>query len=266
MMRLPTALALAVTALVSYTQEWKEIARINSSIDAFTTDELGNIYVLNGDVLELYDANGLLLMRNSAKTFGRIDVIDAFYSLKPMVFSGDQKQIAVLDNTLAVQGSVIDLSRNDSPWVTHVCAGVQNSFWFFDERELSLTRVDAQLRSLASTGRLDQLLGFTPHPTMMQEANSRLFVNDPEQGVMVFDLFGAYLKTLPITGAQRIEARGGSVFFFREGRLWSYDQLSFATQAVPWPEGLVATDARLERDRLFARTADGITIFSAARK
>ena len=266
MMRFPFVLVLAFAAFPVRAQEWKEVARISAPIDAFTTDELGNTYVLNGDVLELYDANGVRLMRNSAKTFGRIDVIDAFYSLKPMVFSRDQRRIAVLDNTLALQGSVIDLSPNGWPWVTHVCAGVQNSFWFFDERDLSLTRIDAQLRSLASTGRLDQLLGFTPHPTMMQEANSRLYLNDPEQGVLVFDLFGAYLKTLPILGAQRIEARGGSVFFFREGRLWSYDLLSFETQALPLPEAVVATDARLERDRLFVRTAEGITIFSAARK
>lgn len=247
-------------------QEWTEVARIPGRVDAFTTDELGNLYVVNGDVLELYDANGRRLARNSTKTFGGIDVIDAFYSLKPMVFSRQQRQIAMLDNTLAVQGSVIDLARNGYPWVTLVCAGVQNTFWCYDERALSLTRIDAQLRPMASTGRLDQLLGFVPEPTGMVEANSRLYVNDPARGVLVFDLFGAYLSTLPITGASMIEVKGGSVFFFREGALTAYDPKAFTTEVLPMPAEAGATGARIERDRVYVRTTDGMVIRSSARK
>ena len=54
-------------------------------------------------------------MRNSVKTFGRINTLDAFYSLKPMVFSQEQGQLAMLDNTLSLQGSVLNLPRNGLP-------------------------------------------------------------------------------------------------------------------------------------------------------
>lgn len=238
-------------------------AHIDGPVDAFTTDELGHVYVLRGDVLELYDASGKRLARNSAKTFGRIAVIDAFYSLKPMVFSSEQKQIAVLDNTLAAQGSVMDLARGGFTWATLACAGVQNAFWLFDEREMSVTRVDGQLRTLATSGRLDQILGFTPRPVQMQEYGNLLYVNDPDHGVLVFDLFATHMRTLPITGAMRIQVRGDRLFFFKEALLQAYDLRTFTAQPVPAAAGQRALDMRVERDRLYVLTPRGIEIAAA---
>jgi len=147
--------------------------------------------------------------------------------------------------------------------VTLACSSVQNAFWFFDERALQLTRVDAQLRTLATTGRLDQLLGITPHPVQMQELDSWLYVCDPEQGVLVFDVFGAYAKTLPIVGTKSVEVRAGSVFYVKDGALLRYDMKSFDTYPIAWPasmKGLRILDARIDRADLFCLTEDGIVI------
>ena len=194
MLMRPLILLLCFLALSAAHAQQRRV--ITGGADLFTTDEMGNIYVLRGDVLELYDLNGAHRMRNSVKTFGRITTLDAFYSLKPMLFSTEQGQLAILDNTLSLQGSVLNLPRSGYAQVVLTCVGVQNAFWFFDQRELALIRVDAQLRELANTGRLDQLLGITPSPASMQEFDSRLYVNDPAEGILVFDLFGTYLKTI----------------------------------------------------------------------
>src|SRR5690606_41913249 len=110
---------------------------VEGAFDRVTTDEMGNVYALKGDELMLFDKDGVQFMRNSVKTFGRITQIDAFYSLKPMVFSTEQGMLAVLDNTLSVQGSVIEVTR-DFPQVVLAAMSVQNHFWLFDERELSI--------------------------------------------------------------------------------------------------------------------------------
>ncbi|MBK9060931.1 MAG: hypothetical protein IPL81_14065 [Flavobacteriales bacterium] len=119
---------------------------VEGAMDRFTTDELGNLYTLRGNDLDLYDPHGRHVAHNSLNTFGAISRIDAFSSLKPLIFSRAQGQLAMLDNTLSVQGSVLDLSRNGFPQVTLACMSVQGRIWFFDERELALMRVDAQLR------------------------------------------------------------------------------------------------------------------------
>jgi hypothetical protein len=237
---------------------------IEGEFDRFTTDELGNVYALQGDELRLFNAQGKKLARNSVKTFGQITYIDAFSSLKPMIFSRGQGMLAVLDNTLAMQGDPVDLNRNGFPQVTLACMSVQNCFWFFDERLLQLTRVDAQLRPLSSTGRLDQLLGTTPHPVLMQEFDSWLYVSDPEQGVLVFDIFGGYSRTIPILGATGLEVRDGHIIYLKDGILHAYDLKTFE---VDMPITWLATakekgvrDARIEQGALYTLYPDRIVI------
>lgn len=236
---------------------------IPGRFDRFTTDELGNIYALRGDEIEMFDRRGRGWLRNSVKTFGRVTTIDPFYSLKPMVFSAEQGQLATLDNTLSVQGSVINLPRRGFPQVVLACVSVQNAFWFFDQRELELVRVDAQLRPLASTGRIDQLLGIAPDPVQMQELDNWLFVNSPKHGILVFDLFAGYYKTIPITDATSFEVRKEALYFMREGRPQRYDMKRFDTVELPLPAlpaDAVIRDARVEQERLYLLLDDQILI------
>jgi hypothetical protein len=257
-MTLAFGLHMAVVA-----QDVPKPVELKGAFDLFTTDELGHVYALKGDELFLSDANGKPLAKNSLKTFGEITCLDATFSLKPMIFSRQQRQLAVLDNTLSLQGAVIDLSRSGWPQVALACASVQNAFWLFDERDLQLIRVDAQLRPLATTGRLDQVLGFAPHPTEMHELDGWLYVNDPERGVHVFDLFAAFTRTLPIIGAHGLEVRAGSIFHMKDGAFVRYDLLSRETMPIAWPSwahALHPTNARLENTQLYLLTEDGVTI------
>ncbi len=266
-MKLPLILSLAIvpfswndTSSIQTDRLNGEAHEIMGNFDRFTTDELGHVYTLFGDELVIHDNQGRQGLRNSLKTFGRITHIDAFYSLKPMVFSADQGRLAVLDNTLSLQGSVIDLSR-EFPQVVLAAASVQNNFWLFDERELSIRRVDGQLRPIADTGRLDQLLGFTPRPVSMHEHDSWLYVNDTINGVLVFDLFGTYARTIPITGARTIEVRGKELYFFKDEKLQLYNMQSFEISEISMPDQFgKVIDARVERGSVYLQLADRIVI------
>lgn len=237
--------------------------QVEGGMDLFTTDELGNLYVLRGNDLELHDRRGKRIARNSLNTFGPITGIDAFYSLKPMIFSAPQGQLAVLDNTLSLQSGPTDLVRQGFPQVTLACSSVQNRFWFFDDRELAIKRVDARLNEVANTGRLDQLLNYTPQPTCMVETDGRLYVVDPAHGVMVFDLFGTFVRTLPVTGVERMQVRDDGLWFVDNGKLLRYDIRTFVTEEIPWPTGFDGTpvlDARIEQGRLYLLTAERLLV------
>lgn len=266
-MRSPHTLLFLLCASLLMAQFPPTATEIKGVFDRFTTDELGNVYALRGDELLLFDAQGKRLARNSVKTFGNISCIDAFSSMKPMIFSRDQSLIAVLDNTLSVQGDAIDLARNGFPQVTLACMSVQNSFWLFDERQLQFMRLDAQLHTISNTGRLDQLLGFTPHPSSMVEEDGWLYVCDPEQGVLVFDLFGGYAKALPVIGAGAVEVRAGAVLYLKDGVLHRYDLKSFNVDLpITWLVGKDiprALDVRIENGSLYALFPDRIVIGTA---
>ena len=236
---------------------------VEGSVDRFTTDELGNLYLLRGNDLDLYDQHGKHVAHNSLNTFGPISRIDAFSSLKPLIFSKAQGQLAMLDNTLSVQGSVLDLPRNGFSQVTLACMSVQGRIWFFDERELALIRVDGQLRPVANSGRLDQLLPFTPQPTYMEEDDDRVYLVDPGHGVMIFDLFGTFVRNLPIIGAERIQVRQGFIWSVVNGRLDRYDMRTFSTDPVAWPtasDTLPVLDARFEHGVLYRLLPDRVLV------
>lgn len=234
---------------------------IEGRFDAFTTDELGNVYALQGDELVLFDAKGRSWLRNSLKTFGRINAIDAFYSLKPMVHAREQGQLAVLDNTLSIQGSVINLPRSGYPQAVLACMSVQNSFWLFDQQEMALLRADGQLKSMANTGRLDQLLGFAPEPVAMQEHDSRLYVNSPAHGLLVFDLFGTFVKQVPITGARGFQVREGRIVYLDGKGAWLYDIRSFAIEPIPIDAPVdQVRDLRVDRGMVHLLLADRILV------
>lgn len=266
-MRSATALCCAVIATLVHAQWPPAAVTIKGSFSRFTTDELGNVYALQGDELMLFAPDGSRLARNSAKTLGEITRIDAFSSMKPMIFSRSQGMLVSLDNTLSVQGDPISLPRNGYPQVALACASVQNCFWLFDDRSMQLTRVDAQLRAVTSTGRLDRMLGFFPHPVYMVEDDGWLYLDDPENGVLVFDLFGGFVRTLPIMGASTIEVRSGNVVFLKDGVLHTYDPKRFTTELpVTWlasKEVPRPLDARVEQGRLYALFPDRIVIAQA---
>jgi len=252
-------------SLLGSAQGVDSVRTIPGNFDLFTTDELGNVYALKGDELKLFNPEGKSWLRNSLKTFGRITHIDVFQSLKPLVFAAEQGQLAMLDNTLAVQGSVINLPREGYPQVDLACASVQNFFWFFDPRELQLIRVNSKLSTVNASGRLDQLLGFTPRPVQMQELDNWLYMNDPAHGILVFDLFATYYKTIPITGATGFEVRGNDLWYVKDSVLHRYDRLTFASEHFPLPGVGTVRDARIERGRVYILREDRIEIVQLGR-
>lgn len=259
-MRTLLLLLLLLARTAAGAQVFDSLRSIPGRFDLFTTDELGNVYALRGDELRVFDVEAKGGLRNSLKTFGRITHIDVFQSLKPLVFARDQGQLAMLDNTLAVQGSVINLPSSGYPQVELACGSVQNCFWFFDPRELALMRVNSKLTVLNSSGRLDQLLGFTPRPTQLQELDNWLYVNDPAHGILVFDLFATYYRTIPIIGADRFEVRGNDLWYMHNDTLHRYDRMSFASEHFPMPGTGTVRDARIERGHLYLLREDRIDI------
>ena len=104
-----------------------------------------------------------------------------------------------------------------------------------------------------------------PRPSYMEEANDKLYMVDPDNGVFVFDLFGTPLRTLPITGARHVDVREGAVWYVAGNQLLRYDLLTMATETGPRPapaqdETITVVDARIEHGRLYRLTADRILV------
>lgn len=247
-------------AQASFAQQFEKIAFIESEVRLFTTDELEKVYIAQKDVIELYDPDGNFLFKNSGKRFGKISSIDATYSLKPIVFFKEQMEMMLLDNTLSLQGDVVPLDIRGYPQAELVCSSVNNNYWIYDRLNLELVRVNDQFNTIASTGRLDQLINIAPDPDFLIEYNNWVYLNDPLNGVLVFDIYGTYYKTIPLLGLSRLQVRGNNIYFFKDGKFQSYNMRSFEQAVLPVPEE-DPIHVRKEKDRLFVQSEKGITIY-----
>ena len=104
---------------------------IKSKIDLFTSDNLGNIYLVKGDELKKYNSKGELLKVFSNKKLGAISSIDASNPLRVLLFYKDQSQLVILDSQLSPNGNPIDLLGMNLEQSDVVCSSFNNGIWLF---------------------------------------------------------------------------------------------------------------------------------------
>jgi hypothetical protein len=192
-------LILATKSTVAQTpSDYQLIAEINKKATFITMDKLGGIYACDGTTIDKYNEKGEFLFSHSALSTGRISFIDAHNPLKIIVFSKDFMRLLFLDNKLAPQENAYLLS-NLNLFPTCVCTSYDNGFWLYDESVKQLFRYDAHQNLSNKSQDITYFAEKEVNPSFIKESESGfLLVNDMENGILVFDHFGTYLKTIPI--------------------------------------------------------------------
>ena len=84
----------------------------------------------------------------------------------------------------------------------------------------------------------------------MMERNGQIYVNDSAIGVLVFDNFGAYYKTIPIHGLRKFQVLQEQVVYFEGGKLKSYNPVTFEAKMITLPDSTHVVQAVIERERI----------------
>jgi len=239
---------------------YKLIDKIPLEGGSFTTDNLQNIYVYTGNVLKKYNSAGVLLYTHSDKAYGDITSVDVFDPMKVMVFYKDFPVIVYLDNTLSQNGNTINPSDMGYPLTCMVCMSHDNGLWIYDAQTLQLIRFDVNLAPLQKTGNLNQLLGVSISPVSLCEYNNYVYVDDTTQGILVFDAFGTYYKTMPFTRTRHFEVSGDDIFYMSHHRLHSFHMKTITEDEIAQPDSL-ATQARVEKNLLYDKYMDTVRVY-----
>ena len=165
----------------------------------FTTDNLGNIYLLNANnqIKKVNDHGDSIGIYNDIKRYGNIFSIDATNPLKLIVFYKDFSTIAVLDRLLNNR-NYIDLRRQNMPQIKLVTGSYDNNYWIFDELENKIKKIDDNGTVLLESADLRQALETVPSPVAMFDKDGQLYVYDPSMGLLIFDYYGAKKNTLQL--------------------------------------------------------------------
>jgi len=226
----------------------------------FTTDNLQNIYLYRGNSIRKYNSQGQLLYTYSDKSYGRITSIDVNDPMKMLVFFRDFPEVVLLDNTLSQNGNPFSPSDAGFPLATLACTSHDNGVWLYDAQNFQLVRLDVNLTVTQKTGNLPQVLGIELNPDYLMEYNNLVYLNDSAQGILVFDSYGTYYKTIPINGLKTFQVRGDDLFYIAKNRIHAFHLKTILEDQMLAPDTL-ATQVRIEKNLLYERLGDTLRVY-----
>jgi hypothetical protein len=195
--KLPALLIACLISVLTYGQQ-NEVLKVSlvqkftGEIKDFTTDNLGNIYLLNSanEIKKVNERGDSIAVYNDVRRYGRVFSIDATNPLKVLVFYKDFSAIVVLDRLLNARTS-INLRKQNILQVTAITASYDNNIWLFDELESKIKKIDDNGNVLLESTDFRQALDVVPSPSAIYDRDGQLYLYDAGKGLMVFDYYGA---------------------------------------------------------------------------
>lgn len=191
----------------------KEVKTNKIQGNTFTTDQFGNYYDIGDTEIRKYDKNGTLMSSYSNQVLGMIAHVDLFNPYKILVYYRDFTKVLVLDNFLTETTEVIDLITLDLDETTLVCRSYNDAMWYYDPVRFELIRKNNELVTTNNSGNIANLLGKNIQPNYLLEYNNYVYLNDTTHGILVFDIYGTYIKTIPIYGIETFEVKDKYIIY-----------------------------------------------------
>ena len=182
-----------------------------------------------------------------------------------MLYYKDFQQLVFLDNQLSQNGDVISLEQLGYEQTELVCSSFNNSFWIYNKQNNELIRFNENSQPVAKTGNLKQILSVNIKPNFMLEHNSYLYLNCPDNGIYVFDIYGTFTKIISIQNLQSFQVSNNILYYYKNRDLIMYNSKTFEEQIQKNNDSLI-TSVRMEKDRFFIGYNDSIKVFVNAQK
>jgi hypothetical protein len=241
-------------------EKYKLVKSISSISGKFTTDNLGNIYLIRGSVLEKYSAEGNLLKSYSNKALGTITSVDVSNPMRVLVFYEAFQQVVVLDNMFVPSTAPIMLESLGYNQVSLVAASHNNGMWVYNKQNFELIRFDQNLQITHKADNIFQQTGLQLNPVFLLEYNNQVFLNDSAHGILIFDIYGLYNKTIPLTGLADFQVVNENIIYFNNGKMKGYNMKTLAIAEIILP----TTDilyARSEKEKLYLLKQKSLEIY-----
>lgn len=255
----PLVLTIAFCSSFLQKEELKPLV-IKGKFDFFTTDNIGNIYTVKEDELIKYLPTGKFFARYSNLRLGSITTVDATNPLKIVLYYRDFQQILFLDNQLSLNSEVVSLEKLGYEQTDLVCASANNSFWIYSKQNNELHRFNENSKKITSTGNLKQVLQADLAPNFMLEHNGYLYLNSPETGVYVFDIFGAFSKIISIKNLRQFQVSENIIYYQRDSSFCSYNYTLFDEACKALPNLTKTNGVKFGNKKLYSGFKDSLVV------
>jgi hypothetical protein len=227
----------------------------------FTTDNLLNAYVVAENQLLEFDSLGKPKANYSENNLGAIRSVDVSNPFKILLFYPDFAQITILDSKLAVQSN-IRLRPIGIVQPTLICNSNNSGYWIFDLQDFQLKKIDLNLQVKAESGNIMQTVRHSISPNFLVESDNFVYLNDPASGILVFDLYGTYFKTIPIVELNSFQIISDELLYLHNNRLISFHLKKLEEKEILLPPHDSLVSARVEQKELFLLTSASLRFYS----
>ena len=154
-------------------------------------DNTGNLYLYGQKTLTKASHGQLPSFSQSIKSMGEIDQILPVNALKTYLFSKEQQQLCLIDNTLSIQTQCIDLEEFDVLYA-QACAvsSRPDLVYVYDQFNSSLFLIDTKNNTtVQKVANLEGIIGHELEISEMLEHNNDLFIKTLQNEVFELDMF-----------------------------------------------------------------------------
>lgn len=187
---------------------------------SLSLDILGNIYLLNGNTIYKLSSSGEVVASYTNFKLGEITSVDVDNPLKIMLFYKDAGAIVFLDSQMTPLMETIDLLENHYYSISLATFSSDDLIWLYDNRAKELIAVDFFLKEKRRISIDNEL---SSPAALLAIPEKSLFLHDPATGILMFDAFGTYLKTITLITQSKIQISDNQVVYIDQDELFLYD-------------------------------------------
>lgn len=218
------------------------IKKLDAKVKDFTTDNLGNIYLLTetNQIKKVNEKGDSIAVYNDVRRYGKIYSIDATNPLKVLVYYKDFSTIIILDRLLNVRATV-DLRQQNILQARAITTSYDNNIWVFDELDSKLKKIDETGKVLLESTDFRQVFDSVPTPYSLYDRDGQVYLYDPRKGLLVFDYYGGrknnfqllHLTDLQVIDKNTITARdSANIFLYKPTSLQLLSFTAFTDQGI----------------------------------
>lgn len=229
---------------------------------SYTTDKLQQIYAVTpqNEVIK-YSPDGQEIFRFNNNTLGELGHIDATDPFNLLLFYPDFQIAITLDRTMSQTGE-FNLQNLNIFNVQAMGTARDNDIWVYDELNFQLKKVSRDGTIQSTSEDLNLLLGQAPEVKSIEARENFVYLNAPNLGLLVFDNFGNYHKTIPITGVDRFQVLDQRLIYQRQEEMLVFHLKALTDRPLALPKGIKPTaHIRLQKNRLYVLSEQTLKVY-----
>ena len=237
---------------------------IAQDIVDFSVDNLGNIYVINGDnqLKKLGPSGDSLAVFNDVRRYGKIGSVDVTNPLKILVYFRDFTTVIELDRFLNIINT-IDLRTQNILQAKAVALAYDNNVWVFDELDARLKRIADDGSMIDQSTDFRQLFDTVPDPILIRDRDNLVYLYDTVKGVYIFDHYGTLKTHLDLSGWKDFDVIGKNMLGRDERKFYRYQQATLNLLEEPIPASYRgATHIRITPMVVYVLKKTGLEVYS----